>query len=233
MSYLNDRFPGIWCPGCTISIALKQLVTVFEQLGFKEEELCVVSGIGCSGRAAGYTSVDSVHTCHGRALPVAEGIKRSNEKLNVVVFSGDGDLLGIGGNHLLHTSRRNVNITVICLNNDIYGMTGGQLAPTSEKGKKTVTSPYGSTVEPISAFNMLKDVKGVFYARTTGFHIQHMKEVMKEALEWKGFSFVEIRTMCPTNEGISVGDVLKKMKESYEIKDMINGDFDLGWHKND
>ena len=233
MSYLNDRYPGIWCPGCVIAVSLKQLAKRFEELEWEKKDICVVSGIGCTGRGAGYTAVDSVHTCHGRALPVAEGIKRANEKLNVVVFSGDGDLLGIGGNHLLHCARRNVNITVICINNNIYGMTGGQLAPTSEKGKKTVTSPYGSDVEPINVYNFLKEFKGVYYARTSAFHIKNLKEVMKEALEWKGFSFVEVRTRCQTNERISTVDVLNKLKGSYKIADKIESDFDLGKVKND
>ncbi len=139
-----DRMPTTWCPGCAIGTIFKQTAFALAEIGLAAEEMTVVSGIGCSGRAAGYFNVDSVHVTHGRALPVAEGIKRANPKLKVIVFSGDGDLVGIGGNHLLHAARRDVDLAVICVNNAIYGMTGGQMAPTTPTGEKTLTSPHGS-----------------------------------------------------------------------------------------
>ncbi|MFH1637832.1 MAG: thiamine pyrophosphate-dependent enzyme, partial [Candidatus Woesearchaeota archaeon] len=146
----QERMPTVWCPGCGLGILLTQVAKAFEELGLDYTNTAVVSGIGCTGRFAGYLNMDTVHSLHGRAIPLAEGIKRANENLNVFVISGDGDLTGIGGNHLLHASRRNVNITVICVDNGIYGMTGGQLAPTTEKGMATATSPYGSPYEPIN-----------------------------------------------------------------------------------
>lgn len=161
--------------------------------------MAVISGIGCTGRISGYFSIDNVHTPHGRAIPIAEGIKHANNKMQVVVVSGDGDLLGIGGNHLLHSSRRDANITVICVSNEIYGLTGGQMAPTAKKGKKTKTSPRGSIFEPINVQGLMTLNKKHFYARTTSYHTDHMKKCIKEALSWKGFSFVEIITICITN----------------------------------
>jgi 2-oxoglutarate ferredoxin oxidoreductase subunit beta len=131
-----ERLPSTWCPGCAIGTVFKQLAYTLEKMDVPREELVVVSGIGCSGRTAGYFNVDSVHSTHGRAIAVAEGIKLANPKLKVIVFSGDGDLVGIGGNHFLHAARRNTDLTVICINNAIYGMTGGQMAPTTPVGSR-------------------------------------------------------------------------------------------------
>ncbi|MBU4203591.1 MAG: 2-oxoacid:ferredoxin oxidoreductase subunit beta, partial [Acidobacteria bacterium] len=161
-----DRMPTTWCGGCSIGMVFKQLTFTLEQIQMPKERLVVVSGIGCSGRAAGYFDVDSVHTTHGRALPVAEGIKRANPELNVVVFSGDGDLTGIGGNHLIHTSRRDTDLTVICINNEIYGMTGGQMAPTTKRGAVTLTSAAGNAYYPLNLQGLLTSVPATPYTNT-------------------------------------------------------------------
>ncbi len=195
----NEKFPTIWCPGCSLSIVLKEIAQVFGDLKLKKEEIATVSGIGCTGRISGYLANDSVHTPHGRPIPVAEGIKRANPKMNTIVISGDGDLLGIGGNHLLHSSRRDSNITVICVSNQVYGLTGGQLAPTTPKGAQTLTSPKGSSEEPINVQGLLTLNKKHFYARVTALQSENLKKSIKEAFEWDGFSFVEIVTTCITN----------------------------------
>jgi 2-oxoglutarate ferredoxin oxidoreductase subunit beta len=218
----TERFPTTWCGGCGLGIILRETAKVFEKLGFKKENTVVVSGIGCSGRAAGYFKLDSVHTTHGRAIPVAEGIKRGNKDLNVIVISGDGDLLGIGGNHLLHSARRGANITILCVDNEIYGMTGGQMAPTTKKGVKTLTSPYGDPYEPINVQGLLLLTKKHFYARTTVFHIEHLNKCIKEAIEWQGFSFVDIISDCITNDGRRRGyknayEMLISYRENYKI----------------
>ena len=126
-----DRIPHIWCPGCGIGTTVNCFTRALIESKADLTNLVVVSGIGCTGRVAGYLNLDSFHTTHGRAIPFATGLKLANPKLNVVVYSGDGDLSAIGGNHLIHAARRNINLKVICVNNLIYGMTGGQTAPTT------------------------------------------------------------------------------------------------------
>ena len=150
------------------------------------ESLALVSGIGCTGRVAGYVKLDSFHTTHGRAIPFATGLKLANPKLNVVVYSGDGDLSAIGGNHLIHAARRNIDLKVICVNNLIYAMTGGQTAPTTPGHATTSTNPYG-TFEP--AFNLphLVEAAGAVYvARWTTFHVRQLARSISEAFQQKG-----------------------------------------------
>ncbi len=127
----TDRMPHIWCPGCGIGTTVNSFARALIDSKIDLGSLALVSGIGCTGRVAGYVKLDSFHTTHGRAIPFATGLKLANPKLNVVVYSGDGDLSAIGGNHLIHAARRNVDLNVICVNNFIYGMTGGQMAPTT------------------------------------------------------------------------------------------------------
>jgi len=126
-----DRIPHIWCPGCGIGTTVNCFTRALIESKIDLEHLALVSGIGCTGRVAGYVKLDSFHTTHGRAIPFATGLKLANPKLSVVVYSGDGDLSAIGGNHLIHAARRNIDIKVICVNNLIYAMTGGQTAPTT------------------------------------------------------------------------------------------------------
>ena len=171
-----EKMPTIWCPGCSLGIVQKHLAMSLDELEIPQKDLVVVSGIGCSGRAAGYYDVDSIHGIHGRALSLAEGVKRGNSKLKVVVFSGDGDLFGIGGNHLIHTGRRNVDITVVCFNNEIYGLTGGQMSPTTPVGNKTITSPKGNEYNPVNVQGLVTSNKDHFYARTSTFHLNHLKK---------------------------------------------------------
>src|SRR4030042_4445348 len=130
----TDRLPHIWCPGCGLGTILGATLRAINKSGLDLDKTIMVSGIGCTGRAAGYVKLDSFHVTHGRALPFATGLKFANPDLKVVVFSGDGDLAAIGGNHLIHAARRNVDMTVICVNNFNYGMTGGQMGPTTPLG---------------------------------------------------------------------------------------------------
>lgn len=218
-----DLLPTPWCPGCGNGIALKTICQAFDELDLPKQGTVVVSGIGCSGRSAGFFDLDSVHSVHGRAIPVAEGIKYANDALSVVVVSGDGDLLGIGGNHLLHAIRRNTNITVICYANEIYGMTGGQVSPTTPHNTKTLTTPQGNPDYPIDVQSLFKH-RNCFFARTTAYHLNHMKKCFLEALKFKGFSFVEARTMCIVNYGRRLGyknsnEMLLHYKEFYKIND--------------
>jgi 2-oxoglutarate ferredoxin oxidoreductase subunit beta len=187
-----------------------------------KDKLVVVSGIGCSGRAAGYFDIDSVHVTHGRAIPVAEGVKRGNSKLKVIVFSGDGDLVGIGGNHLLHASRRDIDLTVICNNNGIYGMTGGQMAPTTQLGVKTLTSAFGNKYYPFNIQGIVTANLRHFYARSSAYHLNHILKCIQAAIEWEGFAFVDIISFCIENYGRRLGfnngyEMLFDLKKNYKL----------------
>jgi len=200
-----NRYPHTWCPGCGIGAVLKNVAMVMKELGWNHQNTTAVSGIGCSGRMAGYMNLDAVHTPHGRALIAAEAIKTVRPDLNVVVLSGDGDLGAIGGNHLLHTSRRNPDITVFCNDNEIYGLTGGQAGPTTPKGTKTVTSPRGERYEPLRFNRLLTIQPPYFYARTTVYHLNHFQTCIREALLYKGFSFVDVISDCIELNGRRLG----------------------------
>ncbi len=230
----TERFPTTWCPGCGIGLVLKETAKVFEELKVAKENLSIVSGIGCSGRTAGYFNLDTFHGAHGRAIPVAEGLKLGNTDLNVVVISGDGDLTGIGGNHLLHALRRNTNITVICVVNETYGMTGGQMSPATKLNTKTKTSPYGSPYSPINIQGLVTMNKNYFFARTITSIPQHVNKVIKEAFQWEGFSFVEIRSPCFANSGRLLGydhiyEMYQDLKKNYKLSsDEVLDHMDLG-----
>jgi 2-oxoglutarate ferredoxin oxidoreductase subunit beta len=236
-----ERMPTTWCPGCAIGTIFKQTAFALADLDVAAGDMTVVSGIGCSGRAAGYFNVDSVHATHGRAIPVAEGIRRANPKLKVIVFSGDGDLVGIGGNHLLHASRRDVDLTVICVNNGIYGMTGGQMAPTTPTGEKTLTSPHGSPYAPINIQGVITSNRRHWYARASTFHIAHLQRVIREAFEWRGFAFVEVLGFCIENSGRRLGfksghEMLTVLRRDYKPRtgaEGLLGDHELGVVKHD
>jgi 2-oxoglutarate ferredoxin oxidoreductase subunit beta len=233
--------PTTWCPGCAIGTIFKQTAFALADLGLPAEELTVVSGIGCSGRAAGYFNVDSVHATHGRAIPVAEGIKRANPRLKVIVFSGDGDLVGIGGNHLLHAGRRDVDLAVICVNNGIYGMTGGQMAPTTPTGEKTLTSPHGSAYAPLNIQGIVTSNRRHWFARASTFHVAHLQRVIREAVERPGFAFVEVMAFCIENFGRRLGfksghEMLTTLKTGYKLKpgtEGLLGEGELGVVKHD
>jgi 2-oxoglutarate ferredoxin oxidoreductase subunit beta len=215
-----DKMPTTWCPGCAIGTVFKQVTFVLAEMAIPRDELVVVSGIGCSGRAAGYYNVDSVHTTHGRAIPVAEGIRRANDRLKVIVFSGDGDLVGIGGNHLLHAARRDVDLTVICINNATYGMTGGQMAPTTPAGQITPTSPFGAPYQPLNIQGVITSNRRYWYARASAYQVLNLQKYLRQAIEWKGFSFVEVMAFCIENSGRRLGfkngyEMLLKLKEGY------------------
>jgi 2-oxoglutarate ferredoxin oxidoreductase subunit beta len=199
--FRTERFPHIWCPGCGLGTAMQALIRALDKSGMDPNSIVVVSGIGCSGRAAGYLNFDSFHVLHGRAIPFAVGLKLANPKLNVIVFSGDGDLFSIGGNHFIHAARRNNDILVVCVNNFNYGMTGGQLGPTSPMDSSTTTSPYGN-IEPSFNLPWLAACAGATYvARWTVLHVRQLTNTILEASQKKGFRFVEILSPCPVNFG--------------------------------
>lgn len=197
----QDRLPHIWCAGCGLGTALNCFLSALIESKLDLNQVAVVSGIGCSGRAAGYVAMDSFHTTHGRAIPFATGLKLANPKLKVIVFSGDGDLIAIGGNHFIHAARRNMDLTVICVNNFIYGMTGGQLAPTTPSQARTSTSPTGNRDHPFNLAYLAAASGASYVARWTTLHVRRLQRSIREALLKPGFSFVEIISPCPTLYG--------------------------------
>jgi 2-oxoglutarate ferredoxin oxidoreductase subunit beta len=203
MDYLirADRFPHVWCSGCGLGSVLSCFVQAIAASGIPKEKFAVVSGIGCTGRASGYLNLDVFHTTHGRAIPFAIGLKLANPELNVIVFSGDGDLFAIGGNHIIHAARRNADITVICSNNFIYGMTGGQLAPTTPLEAWSTTSPYGNVEPPFNLCNLVASAGASYVARWTSLDARRLQESIEEAIHKRGFSFIEALPPCPTTFG--------------------------------
>ncbi len=193
-----DRIPHIWCPTCGIGTAVKCFATALEESKVDLDKTCVVSGIGCTGRVAGYMKLDAFHSTHGRAIPFATGLKLGRPELLVIVFSGDGDLAGIGGNHFIHAARRNMDLLVILVNNFIYGMTGGQNAPTTPLTAKTSTMPYGNYERPFNLPHLAASCGATYVARWTSLHIRRMTKSFKEALNRKGFRFIEIIAPCST-----------------------------------
>jgi 2-oxoglutarate ferredoxin oxidoreductase subunit beta len=225
LSFLReDRMPHIWCPGCGIGTTVNCFARAVEESGIDRDKLHVVSGIGCTGRVAGYVKTDSFHTTHGRAIPFATGLSLSMPNSKIVVYSGDGDLSAIGGNHLIHAARRNVDMTVICVNNFTYGMTGGQVTPTTPNPAKASTTPYGAFEETFNLPHLADACGAPFVARWTAGHVRKLIKTMTKALQKKGFSFVEIIAPCPTLYGRrnKQGDgaaMITSLKERSVIRD--------------
>jgi len=218
----TDRIPHIWCQGCGIGISVNCFAHALEKLELDLDKVVIVSGIGCTGRVAGYLKLDSFHTTHGRAIPFATGLAITRPDLNVVVYSGDGDLAAIGGNHFIHAARRNVNLTVICVNNFNYAMTGGQVAPTTPLEGIATTAPYGNIERPFNLPFLADSAGAVYVARWTVYHVRQAARAMAQAMDRKGFSFVEILAPCPTlylrrNRLGSSLDYLKMYKQKSRI----------------
>jgi 2-oxoglutarate ferredoxin oxidoreductase subunit beta len=223
----EDRLPHIWCPTCGIGTCVSSFIEAIGATGIPEKQFAVVSGIGCTGRVAGYVKLDSFHTTHGRAIPFASGLHLAKPDLKVIVFSGDGDLVAIGGNHLIHAARRNLDITVICVNNFIYGMTGGQLAPTTPHGARTTTSPSGNFEYPFNVPHLVASCGAVYVARWTALHVRRMKQAMTEAILKPGFSFVELIAPCSTlyarKNRLGTGfDLMKFYHDNSEVRHGAN-----------
>ena len=199
----DDRMPHIWCPGCGIGIVMRCFAKAILESGIPEENHIVVSGIGCTGRVAGYMDLDSYHTTHGRPIPFATGLKLANPDLMVTVFSGDGDLSAIGGNHLIHAARRNIDLKIVCVNNFNYGMTGGQFGPTTPCGARSTTSPYGNAEQPFNLPYLLAASGASFVSRWTTIHVRQIQEDILYMFNKPGFTFMEVLSPCPIGFGKS------------------------------
>jgi 2-oxoglutarate/2-oxoacid ferredoxin oxidoreductase subunit beta len=219
-----DRIPHIWCPGCGIGTAFSSCLIAMKESGIDLKKTVMVSGIGCSGRGAGYVNLDSYHTTHGRAIPFATGMKLANPELNVVVFSGDGDLFAIGGNHFIHAARRNVDLTIVCVNNFNYGMTGGQVAATTPHLSKTTTTPMGNPDTPFNLPLMAYASGATYVARWTILHARDLTESIEEAILKRGFSFIEILSPCPINYGRRNKEKPIDTLKTYQEKTIIKND---------
>ncbi len=211
-----NKLPHIWCPGCGHGIVLKSLLRAIDRSGLTKDQICMVSGIGCSSRTPGYVDFNTLHTLHGRPFAYATGVKLAKPELKVIVITGDGDALAIGGNHFIHTCRRNIDMTILVYSNAIYGMTGGQFSPTTPEGSVSHTSRYGSIEPPFDCCELAKASGATFVARGTSYHCQELERTLLEAIKHKGTSVVEILDECPIYYGR-----MNKMKSASQMMEVI------------
>jgi 2-oxoglutarate ferredoxin oxidoreductase subunit beta len=247
-SYKGKIHPD-WCPGCGDFSVLSALQTALFELGLKPHQVLVVSGIGCSSNLPGFINAYGMHTLHGRSLAVATGAKLGNHELKVICTGGDGDGYGIGGNHFVHTMRRNVDLTYIVMDNQIYGLTTGQISPTSVKGMKTKSTPHGSVENPINPIPMAIVGGATYVARAFSGKQKHMVEILKGAIQHKGFALVDVFSPCVTynkdntyqwfnprvkvleEEGHNPADFNKAIERGYQWGDAIP--IGLFWKRTD
>ncbi|MDH7499487.1 MAG: 2-oxoacid:ferredoxin oxidoreductase subunit beta [candidate division NC10 bacterium] len=211
--------PNIWCSGCGNGIVLKALLRAIDRLELDKDEVCMVSGIGCSSRLPGYVDFNTLHTTHGRALAFATGIKLAKPDLTVIVISGDGDALAIGGNHFIHAARRNIDLTLILFNNLIYGMTGGQYSPTTPPERYATTAPYGHIEAPFDISELAQAAGATYVARGTAYHAAQLDKLIEGGIRNRGFSLIEVLVQCPTIYGRRnrLGDALAMLKWQRDV----------------
>lgn len=219
-----DHLPQIWCPGCGNGILMRDVVVAIDNLKLEREKVVIVSGIGCSSRAAGYLDFNTIHTTHGRAIPFATGIKLAKPELNVIVITGDGDCTAIGGNHLIHAARRNVELTVVVFNNNIYGMTGGQYSPTTPTGERGTTAPYGNVDRQFDITQLAAGAGASYTARGTAYHTQQTIKAIQDGITHPGFSLIDCYSPCPTyygrkNKKGTAVDMMKYQRDHGVTKD--------------
>lgn len=194
----NSGHNCTWCPGCGNYAIWYMLKQAFFELGINPHEVVVVYGIGCAGNGSNFTEVYTFHGLHGRAVPVAQGIKLANQGLKVIVMGGDGDGMGIGVGHFIHACRRNIDLTYIMHDNQIYGLTTGQTSPRSDKGMITKTSVEGNWEDPVNPISLALSSRCSFVARAFSGSPHHLKKMLIEAIQHKGFSFVDVLQPCIT-----------------------------------
>jgi 2-oxoglutarate/2-oxoacid ferredoxin oxidoreductase subunit beta len=198
MAELKGKVDPDWCPGCGDFGVLAAFQKALVELQIQPYNVVTISGIGCSSNLPGFIETYGMHTLHGRALAVATGVKLANHDLTVVVTGGDGDGFGIGGNHFIHTIRRNVDLLYLAMDNQIYGLTTGQVSPTSRVGMKTKSTPFGSVEGPINPVALALAAGGTFVARGFSGDQKHLTDLIKQGLQHKGFAFIDIFSPCVT-----------------------------------
>lgn len=209
-----EDLPHIWCAGCGNGVIMRDVAQAIENLGLNRNRTVIVSGIGCSSRAAGYMDFNTIHTTHGRAVAFATGIKLADPDLEVIVLAGDGDISAIGGNHLIHAARRNIGLTVVVFNNNIYGMTGGQYSPTTPRGDYGTTAPYGNLDRSFDIAGLAYGAGASYAARGSVYHVQQTISLIQEGIRHQGFSIIDVASVCPTYYGRKnkKGDAVQMLK---------------------
>ena len=213
-----EKMPTLWCWGCGDGVILKTFIRAIEKMGWNQDDVCVVSGIGCSGRFSSYIDFNTVHTTHGRTIPFATGIKLANPTKHVICVAGDGDSLAIGGNHTIHGCRRNIDLTMIIINNFIYGLTNSQTSPTTPQGMWTVTQKAGNIDPTFDTCKLAVGAGATFVARETVIDPKKLEKSLIKAFEHKGFSLVETLSNCHINLGRK-----NKMASAIENLEWIDG----------
>lgn len=232
----TDKMPTLWCWGCGDGIILKSIIRAIDKLEWDINDVCVVSGIGCSGRISSYINCNTVHTTHGRAIAYATGIKLANPEKKVIVVTGDGDGLAIGGNHTIHGCRRNIDINHIVINNFIYGLTNSQTSPTTPQGMWTVTAQYGNVDPSFDAAKLADAAGATFIARESVLDPKRIEKVFVDGFTHEGYSFFDIFSNCHINLGRKnkMGEAIQTIKWLEQrivpkIKyDMLNDDEKVG-----
>jgi 2-oxoglutarate ferredoxin oxidoreductase subunit beta len=217
LDYAVNR-PPIWCPGCGDYGILEALRRALAELAVPNEQVVVVSGIGCSSQLPHFMKTYGIHGIHGRAVAIATGVKLANPRLKVIVVGGDGDGYGIGLNHMIHAARRNVGLTYIVSNNQVYGLTTGQMSPTTLKGTKTKTTPFGSVDEPVNPLALALAAGATYVARGFSGDVAHLTQLIKSALTHRGFALVDVLSPCVTFNRVNTYDWFRarvyKLEES-------------------
>jgi 2-oxoglutarate ferredoxin oxidoreductase subunit beta len=197
----HKRFPHLWCAGCGIGIVMGSILRSVQKMELEQDDVAVISGIGCTGRMPVYMDFNTMHTTHGRALAFATGLKMARPEMEIIVVMGDGDALAIGGNHFIHAARRNIDLTAIVVNNSIYGMTGGQSSPTTPLDAFSATAPYGHIEQPFPICELSMAAGASFVARSTVYHVTELDKLIEQAMRKQGFSVVEVVSYCHTTFG--------------------------------
>ncbi len=197
----GKKFPNVWCPGCGIGIVMGALIRAIDRMELNQDRVAIVSGIGCTSRMPVYMDFNTMHTTHGRALSFATGLKLARPDMTIIAVMGDGDALAIGGNHFIHSARRNIGITTIIVNNNIYGMTGGQVSPTTPLNTRATTTPYGNIDPPFPITDLSIASGAAFVARSTVYHSQELEKYICTGLETPGFAVIEAVSYCHTTFG--------------------------------
>ena len=213
----TNKMPTLWCWGCGDGVILKSVIRAIEKVGWNMDDVCVVSGIGCSGRFSSYINCNTIHTTHGRTVAYATGVKLANPDKHVICVAGDGDALAIGGNHTIHGCRRNIDITMILINNFIYGLTNSQTSPTTPQGMWTVSQKAGNIDPTFDACKLAIAAGASFVARETVNSPKKLEKILIQAMEHKGFSFVDVQSNCHINLGRK-----NKMQSAMATLDWIN-----------